>query len=472
MTQGSPFDLDVEELETAPESGFASPLLTHGAPALAGLLGALLVFACGTLALSSLGVGVFLYVVTRFLMEWGHEIPINTLILLTAGLQWIVGPLLSYSGIAPHYKYFMYVPEARYMTLAVPGYLSMVLGVYLFHATKHRAQLTTIRDRAEAILHRNDVIPIAITALGVVASALGQIAPGGLRFALFLVGEAKYVGVLYFIFSGRRERWVVFASLLAFAALSALDEAMFHNLFLWTVLLLLYLGLVFRWSATTRLVLVLVGVVLLAGLLSVKREYRYTLWDREYEGNKAVLMGHLLNERMNAKKDARTDAITEIVIRINQGWIISRIMEQVPEVTPFARGDTVRSAVLSSFLPRLLFPDKAEAGGRVNFARFTGYELEGTSMGLSLVGEGYANFGRAGACVFLFLYGAMISLLFRGLYSLALKIPTLILWMPLIFLQVIKAETELLVVLNHLTKSVVIVAFLVWGMQRVLKWKV
>jgi hypothetical protein len=37
---------------------------------------------------------------------------------------------------------------------------------------------------------------------------------------------------------------------------------------------------------------------------------------------------------------------------------------------------------------------------------------------------------------------------------------------------VIKAETELLVVPNHVTKSLVVVAFLIWGMQRVLKWKV
>ncbi len=42
----------------------------------------------------------------------------------------------------------------------------------------------------------------------------------------------------------------------------------------------------------------------------------------------------------------------------------------------------------------VLAPKKAMAGGRANFERFTEPELpETTSMDISLVGEGYANYG-------------------------------------------------------------------------------
>ena len=37
------------------------------------------------------------------------------------------------------------------------------------------------------------------------------------------------------------------------------------------------------------------------------------------------------------------------------------------------------------------------AGGRENFRKFTGLNIsDGTSMGISIAGEGYANFGWAG----------------------------------------------------------------------------
>ena len=52
-----------------------------------------------------------------------------------------------------------------------------------------------------------------------------------------------------------------------------------------------------------------------------------------------------------------------IVVRINQGWIIAKVMDNVPSREPYANGETVKNAIIASIFPRFVDPDKAIAGG-------------------------------------------------------------------------------------------------------------
>jgi hypothetical protein len=151
------------------------------------------------------------------------------------------------------------------------------------------------------------------------------------------------------------------------------------------------------------------------------------------------------------------DVLTLVVIRLNQGWIISAVMDNVPTSEPFAEGETIKEAVISAFIPRFLFPEKKLAGGRENFRRFTGLPIaDETSMGISPLGEAYANFGPFGGILVMATFGAF----FAGLFSVSLKYvvrrPAFFFWLPLLFYQSIKAETEFLVVLNQLSKGAVV----------------
>jgi hypothetical protein len=166
------------------------------------------------------------------------------------------------------------------------------------------------------------------------------------------------------------------------------------------------------------------------------------------------------------------DNVERLVVRFNQGWIISRIMQQVPAVIPYADGETIIAAVKASILPRALYPDKPIAGGKVNYEKYTGFHLlSNTSMGISLLGEAYINFGVEGAWAFMLVFGLLTSLVIRGLFQLTRKYPTLWLWLPLVLLHFVKAETELLVQLNYLTKSIVLVLFFVWANRTFLRWR-
>ena len=94
-----------------------------------------------------------------------------------------------------------------------------------------------------------------------------------------------------------------------------------------------------------------------------------------------------------------------------------------------------------------------------------------TSMGISLLGEAYINFGVIGAWVFMFLFGLVSSFVIKQFFLLAMNYPTIWLWFPLILLHFVKAETELLVQLNFLVKSIVLVYLFVWANKHFLRLK-
>lgn len=60
----------------------------------------------------------------------------------------------------------------------------------------------------------------------------------------------------------------------------------------------------------------------------------------------------------------------------------------------------------SALIPRFLYPNKKGAGeqSRKDFIEMTGYNLSSsTSMGLSILGESYGNFGLLGGTFLCFL---------------------------------------------------------------------
>jgi hypothetical protein len=178
-------------------------------------------------------------------------------------------------------------------------------------------------------------------------------------------------------------------------------------------------------------------------------------------------------ELSSGEKTMSVSNFDAAIDRINQGWIVARIMRYTPAYEPFAKGETIITGVEASLVPRFLNPDKPKAGGRDNFERFTGKKLsENTSMGLSPLGEAYANFGINGGILFMFLLGLFYNLYIFTVLKLTAKYPSLILWLPLLFLQVVKAETDFVVVLNHLVKASMVVALLIFAIRKGLAYKI
>lgn len=409
-----------------------------------------------------IGVIWVIYIAWRFVDSLGKGIPILELIMLIAGLQWLIGPFISYSQGTTHYKYYMYVDSATYMSYVVPAFICFCLP--LFFMLKRQANLFKI-DFLK-------YLPFAKTLLliGVFADLLSSVSPSALSFFLFLIVQFKFIGALLLLFSPKKSDQYYFYGAVLYLLANALARAMFHDLLLWGVFMFMYWSLKKRPSMGTKLLLILVGVIMAIAIQAVKSSFRANIWSG-YSGNKLELFANILENRISEGYFEEEDSNEELNVRLNQGWIISAIMYYTPNFQSFAGGETIVDAIFSSLLPRFLNPTKKKAGGQENFEKYTGLPLgKGTSMGLSIVGEGYANFGVTKGILFMFFWGMFLAWYWKKLLKVAFKYPLILMFLPVLFLQVVKAETELVVVLNHLFKASLVVALFFYAAIKYLKW--
>lgn len=399
-----------------------------------------------------------------FTRKTGETIPITELMVLLAALQWIIGPYIDYHNDVEHYKYKMYVPEEQYMAFAVPVVLAFKTGISFFSTDVY---LVNLKTSIINLLNNQPRFPYLLVVLGILAPFIGHFFPAGLSFVFFLLGQIKYIGALYFILSGHPNRWPIFTGLMILSALGSIATGMFHDLLLWSILTLSFIFHEFKSGFWSKLIILFIGGLFVLTIQSVKHQYRALNPTVPGSIAKAGLFIKLASEEWSEGKIINPADDNEINVRLNQGWIISKVMDHMPEREPFANGQTITDAFEAAFLPRIIAPNKKMAGGQENFRKYTGLPLgEGTSMGISLAGEGWANYGYTGGILFLFVWGLFVGWFWKKLNKWSDFFPTLLVWSPILFLQTVKAETELVVVLNHLIKSSVLVFGLLYYFYR------
>lgn len=390
-------------------------------------------------------------------------LPLTQIAALLACLQWLVGPVWYYERDFNHAIMGMAVSSEEYLNYAIPGTAAFVLGLLIFgYSLKQRSMMAMISHKDFF------VIGLALNGIALAGDLAGRLGPAGLSFAFFLISQLRYVGVLYLWFSPKPgAKWLAgIATLPLFFATAG--SAMFHDMLLWSGLLFCF------WFATRKrlawqkfAVLVAAGLVALT-IQGVKQSYRAKVWKNQDASLTAEIVTFWTN-----LSDLEPDEIEEsLLLRLNQGWIVSTVMHHVPAAEPFARGDTINDAFIAAAVPRFLMPDKAMAGGRVNYTRFTGLPInESTSMNISLLGEGYANFGSIGGTAFLFFTGLGISLSVAICLKWSTRYPVFIFWIPLIFYQAIKAETDLTEILNHIIKGGALAFSCYWVVEKLFPTK-
>ena len=150
--------------------------------------------------------------------------------------------------------------------------------------------------------------------------------------------------------------------------------------------------------------------------------------------------------------------LAESNVRINQGFIITNIMATVPAREQYANGTELYALIEAAIMPRIFAPDKLNAGDRSIFTKYTGIPLqEGTSMGLSTLGDAYINFGLFGGALFMFILGLLYSEVLILFHKNSTLYPVLILFTALVFYYPIRPDCETQTILGHLVKSCMLV---------------
>ena len=185
-----------------------------------------------------------------------------------------------------------------------------------------------------------------------------------------------------------------------------------------------------------------------------KGDYRSALGEKGQESGLQTFTKAYEESQGQAGSWIDFNTLAKNNLRINQGYIITNIMRTVPQSVPFARGEELRLIIESAILPRILAPNKLNAGDQKIFIKYTGLQLNRrTSMGLSSIGDGYLNFGVTGGCIFMFFLGLLYSEVLKAFHRYSKNFPVLLLFIPLVFYFPIRPDCELQTILGHLVKS-------------------
>ncbi len=387
-------------------------------------------------------------VIFEFQKHLDDGVPLLQLTSLFAVLQWLVGPLISYSSEATIDRYAMYVAEATYFRFTIPATAFYIASILFVGVSVRQKNLLLDVDRRRFVTI-GVLLNIGATASMLAASQVS----GSLAFLMHLLSQMRYVGAIYFLLSGHQLRYLFAAASCFQLVSSSLGAGMFHDLVLWVSIIFCYWFAQKKRAARFKFLMLGVASIALFTIQVIKQEYREQL----RQGQDPSIMKLALTYLTPGGRAWETEVLSLVITRLNQGWIISAVMSNVPENEPFAEGETVKEAILGSLVPRFLWEKKATAGGRENFRRFTGLDiLDTTSMGISPLGEAYANFGDSAGILFMTMVGVSFAFFYRLMLKFCLNHPTFLFWVPLIFYQAIKTETELSVVINQLTKGTVV----------------
>jgi hypothetical protein len=373
-------------------------------------------------------------------------------------------------------KYDMGVSAETYYGFMFPAIIAFILGAKIISWTYPNYDQKFYR----AVLHSRQYligkgsIGTLLIIIGVVTGIMKFFVPGDLYYIAYLMNLLLYVGVLYtFLSDAKNKKWYLLGGF-AFILIQSVTQGMFGELVYTLSLSILLLLLGNKIKASVKFSVAITGFIFVMVLQSIKADYRDITW-RGIGGtgeSKTQVFISLISDRLtNPKRFFDLALLFPTINRFNEGMIVGKVMDYIPKSAPFAEGETVFKSLAASFVPRLLWPDKPMAGGHFNMIRFTGFQIEGYSMNISPMGEAYGNFGVEGGIAFMFFYGLFFAVVILIILIMIKKRPTLVLWLPVLFLNSVQMETDILMCVNSLIKNILFISFCFWAFNKFLRIK-
>lgn len=427
-----------------------------------------------------LAVGLFVYYLLNFIDSIGKSYnPLNIPILL-ALFQCMLMPSIVFhvyndDALVIALKYDMGVSAETYYGYMFPAIIAMIAGIKLPELLQPDYKLKFIYAVYEAkqYLKGKGNIGVLLIIIGVITGFMQVFVPGDLRYVAYLFSKLLYVGVLYTYFSDSKSRLLYLGIGIVSILGQSIAGAMFGELVYTLALGVMLLLLGKKVSNALKFGIAIVGFIFIILIQSIKGDYRAVAWQEnsQQSGNTQAFFSLLADRIVNPSRFFDWTLMFPTVNRFNQGMIVGKVMLHVPDKEPFAGGETIFTTLAASFIPRILWPDKPTSGGHANMLRFTGFEIQGYSMNVSPMGEAYANFGVGGGITFMFFYGLFFSVVIYFLLKAIKKRPTIVLWFPVVFLNSIQIETDVLMCVNSLIKNLIFLAFCYWAADRFLRLK-
>ncbi|MEO8769703.1 MAG: hypothetical protein ABI402_06455 [Ferruginibacter sp.] len=397
----------------------------------------------------------------------GSVIPVRYLLGSFMCLQMFIGPVLAYNGLDEYQHGFlkMQIPEADYFAYVIPAVGCFIAGLHI-RAGMLEGEMVN-REDIQLFVEKNRQLPYIFIGIGFVSSLSSGFFGSELGFVFTLLGGFKFIGTFLIILGNQKLKPIFLVLVYGSVISSSLGGAMFHDLLTWIIFIGSVFAIKYKPSSQVKAIFVIAFMSLALFIQLMKSDYREATWTNGEEGGLNTLTKTY--EKGQEKNDFFSiDKLAGSNIRINQGFIVTNIMRNIPAQVPYAEGSELKQILEAAILPRILAPNKLNAGDRIFFMKWAGMPIaEGTSMGLSSVGDAYINFGAIGGSIFMFVYGFLFSEVLKAFYRYSKTYPVLILFTALVFYYPIRPDCELQTILGHLVKCcfLIFVMIQVWSQK-------
>jgi hypothetical protein len=364
---------------------------------------------------------------------------------------------------------YMVVPKEVYYNYALPAIacFCFALTLPLKNNKDEGHWLSKVIDRIKNGGEDIGRAGVAIMLLSVVSSIVTPFLPSGLQFFSNLFYFAGFAGFLYVYYAGKQKyKKVILLLFIVTIAGSALSQGMFTVVAYMGITIFSFFMLGNRTSMVKKILLFSSAILFFILLQNTKGAYRKYIWNSNYTDNKALLFSSLFVESLQKSETLlETNSFFPLYTRANQGFNVAIVMRRIPSSKPFDGGSRLSTVLASAFVPRFLWPDKPEAGGKFNMAYYAGRSIKGWSTNVGPLGEAYGSFGVLGGIFYMFVLGFFM----RWCYLLVFRIsdfkPIIICWIPVLFYQMTySAETDTMAILNSIIKA----AFFIWILMKIL----
>jgi len=345
------------------------------------------------------------------MFDLGGKIVVMDLAILMAVLCCLVMPVVFYheytrdNKLAFLWRKYMPIPSDSYFGFAFPAILMMIIGL---KAPLGRLNINRnpkkYLDNVKDYLKTKPTLGLYLIGVGVVSGLLDFLTPRSLAQVFYLLEHLTYVGVFYVLYSPNKHKKIIVPSVIGLMVGQTVITGMFGDFIFMLACSLVLILLGKKITFQRKLLFAVAGIFMILTIQSIKIEYRVRSWVNG-GGADPTYYAELLTDRITDPGQLLDpNKLFFAAVRMNQGWLVAVTMWLVPEKHPFANGETIWQSVAAAIVPRFLWPDKPESGGKENIKRFWGYNISGYSMNIGPLGEAYANFDRFGGIIYMFFY--------------------------------------------------------------------
>ncbi len=382
------------------------------------------------------------------------------LISFVASIELLLAPVVASAFPPTFHQFQMAVPLDMYLQYAIPAIAALWIGL---HWPLNRVLLATRLEWTEpsTLAPRQRLQLDVVLVLSLLLSSFARDFPSQMFFLVTILGSFSFFSALAWMLT-RTPGWKIRVAIVMLQLIAtASADGIFYVVLQWSGFFLLVYAFRSRWRSRLALALILAtaGAVILQ---YVKSDYRHYIGTHNASFVERVsALGSMTWNKVMANDDPNGMIFGDVLVRFDEGWIVSRIMNVVPHKVPYAEGGTIEDAVTYALIPRALFPSKPQGASRILFARFTGLQLNfSTSMGLSIIGEMYANFGYWGGVSGTFVFGSIVGLAYARFAKPARKSPHWWAAAPIVLLAAIEPAWNLEDVSNYIVKSALVLFLL------------